>query len=192
MLSVARSGPLFNDIVPPSNPNSSGVVRVDFANTVNKTNGYVVSLRVLDYQGLETYCDGTGNCASRLVTLTTASGFDGMTGIRSPRPWASTWRRSSPARRSVDRRPRPAPGAGRAAFDTPAVTAYKTAEAHLNSRFTSRADLAAAMLQQLTGDQYVRKTMAVATVELQPSIVKLIWREGISKSLHRSPRPVAG
>jgi ribosomal protein L31E len=48
------------------------------------------------------------------------------------------------------------------------------------------------MLQQLTGDQYVRKTMAVATVELQPSIVKLIWREGISKSLHRSPRPVAG
>jgi putative NADH-flavin reductase len=77
-------------------------------------------------------------------------------------------------------------------FDTPAVTAYKTAEAHLNSRFTSRADLAAAMLQQLTGDQYVRKTMAVATVEVQPSIVKLIWREGISKSLHRSPRPVAG
>jgi hypothetical protein len=81
MLSVARSGPLFNDIVPPSNPNSSAVVRVDFANTVNKTNGYVVSLRVLDYQGLETYCDGTGNCASRLVTLTTASGFDGMTGV---------------------------------------------------------------------------------------------------------------
>jgi putative NADH-flavin reductase len=77
-------------------------------------------------------------------------------------------------------------------FDTPAVTAYKTAEAHLNSRFTSRADLADAMLQQLTSDQYVRKTMAVATVEVQPSIVKLIWREGISKSLHRAPRPVAG
>jgi putative NADH-flavin reductase len=77
-------------------------------------------------------------------------------------------------------------------FDTPAVTAYKTAEAHLNSRFTSRADLADAMLQQLTSDQYARKTMAVATVAVQPSIVKLIWREGISKSLHRPPRPVAG
>lgn len=77
-------------------------------------------------------------------------------------------------------------------FDTPAVTAYKTAEAHLNSRFTSRADLADAMLQQLTSDQYVRKTMAVATVEVQPSIIKLIWKEGISKSMHRAPRPVAG
>lgn len=77
-------------------------------------------------------------------------------------------------------------------FDTPAVTAYKTAEAHLNSRFTSRADLAAAMLEQLSSDQYVRKTMAVATVEAQPSILKLIWREGISKSMHRAPRPVAG
>jgi putative NADH-flavin reductase len=77
-------------------------------------------------------------------------------------------------------------------FDTPAITAYKTAEAHLNSRFTSRADLADAMLQQLTSDQYVRKTMAIATVAVQPSIVKLIWREGISKSLHRAPRPVAG
>ena len=31
--------------------------------------------------GPETYCDGTGNCASRLVTVNTAPGFDGMTGI---------------------------------------------------------------------------------------------------------------
>jgi putative NADH-flavin reductase len=77
-------------------------------------------------------------------------------------------------------------------FDTPAVTAYQTAEGHLNSRFTSRADLADSMLRQLTSDQYVRKTMAVATVEVKPSLLKLIWREGISKSLHRSPRPVAG
>jgi putative NADH-flavin reductase len=77
-------------------------------------------------------------------------------------------------------------------FDTPSVTAYQTAEAHLNSRFTSRADLADCMLQQLSSDQYVRKTLAVATVEVKPSFLKLLWREGISKSLHRSPRPVAG
>jgi putative NADH-flavin reductase len=77
-------------------------------------------------------------------------------------------------------------------FDTPKVTAYQTAEAHLNSRFTSRADLADAMLQQLGSDQYVRKTMAVATVEAKPSLLKLLWREGISKSLHRSPGPAAG
>ena len=40
-----------------------------------------MSLRAIDYQGPETYCDGTGNCASRLVTVNTAPGFDGMTGI---------------------------------------------------------------------------------------------------------------
>ena len=40
-----------------------------------------MSLRAIDYQGVETYCDGTGNCASRLVEVNTATGFDGMTGI---------------------------------------------------------------------------------------------------------------
>jgi subtilase family serine protease len=71
----------FNDIVPAANPDATAVIRVDYANTVNKSSGYIVSLRAIDYQGLETYCDGTGNCASRLVTVTTAPGFDGMTGI---------------------------------------------------------------------------------------------------------------
>ena len=47
----------------------------------DKDSGYVVSLRAIDYQGTETYCDGTGNGASRLVTVNTAPGFDGMTGI---------------------------------------------------------------------------------------------------------------
>jgi hypothetical protein len=59
------------------------VIRVDYANTANATDGYVVSLRAIDYQGEETYCDGTGNCASRLVEVNTAPGFDGMTGIGS-------------------------------------------------------------------------------------------------------------
>lgn len=67
--------------MPAANPDATAVIRVDYANTVNKSSGYVVSLRAIDYQGLETYCDGTGNCASRLVTVTTAPGFDGMTGI---------------------------------------------------------------------------------------------------------------
>jgi subtilase family serine protease len=71
----------FNDIVPAANPDATAVIRVDFLNTVNKSSGYVVSLRAIDYQGVETYCDGTGNCASRLVTVNTAPGFDGMTGI---------------------------------------------------------------------------------------------------------------
>jgi len=73
--------PAFNDIVPAANPDATAVIRVDYLNTVNKSSGFVVSLRAIDYQGVETYCDGTGNCASRLVTVNTASGFDGMTGI---------------------------------------------------------------------------------------------------------------
>ena len=76
----------FNDIVPAANPNATAVIRVDYANTVNKSAGFVVSLRAIDYQGIETYCDGTGNCASRLVTVNTAPGFDGMTGIGSVGP----------------------------------------------------------------------------------------------------------
>src|SRR5208282_1231253 len=49
----------FNDIVPPASPLSAAVIRVDYANTVDNSKGYVVSLRVIDYQGPETYCDGT-------------------------------------------------------------------------------------------------------------------------------------
>jgi subtilase family serine protease len=76
----------YNDIVPAANPDSTAVIRVDFANTVNASEGYFVSLRAIDYQGVETYCDGTGNCASRDVTVNTAPGFDGMTGLGSVGP----------------------------------------------------------------------------------------------------------
>jgi hypothetical protein len=62
------------------------LVRVNFADSVNSAEGYDVFLRVLDYEGPETYCDGTGNCATRDVTLTTAPGFDGMTGLGSVGP----------------------------------------------------------------------------------------------------------
>jgi hypothetical protein len=71
------------DIVAPPAPLSAATNRVDFGNGVNHANGFAVSLRVLDYQGPETYCDGTGNCATRPVTLTTARGLDSMTGLGS-------------------------------------------------------------------------------------------------------------
>jgi subtilase family serine protease len=71
----------FKDILPPTKPLNSATVRVDFANTVDNTNGYNVSLRVLDYQGPETYCDGTNNCATRPVTLTAGKGYDSLTGL---------------------------------------------------------------------------------------------------------------
>jgi subtilase family serine protease len=73
----------FNDIVPPALPDSAAVIRVDFVNTVDSSDGYIVSLRAINYAGPETYCDGTGNCATRLVTLTTAPGFDSLTGLGS-------------------------------------------------------------------------------------------------------------
>ena len=76
----------FNDIVPPSDPHKAAVSRVDYANTVDASKGYVISLRAINYAGPETYCDGTGNCATRPVTLTTAKGFDGMTGLGSVGP----------------------------------------------------------------------------------------------------------
>ena len=74
----------FNDIVPAG---ESGRSRCDprrlHQHGQNASNGYVISLRAIDYQGTETYCDATGNCASRPVTVNTAPGFDGMTGIGS-------------------------------------------------------------------------------------------------------------
>ena len=73
----------FRDILPPTNPDATAVIRVDYQNTVDNTNGYFVSLRAIDYQGPETYCDGTGNCATRPVTLSAASGFDSLTGLGS-------------------------------------------------------------------------------------------------------------
>ena len=73
----------FKDILPPASPNAAAVIRVDFANTVDASQGYLVSLRAIDYQGTETYCDGTGNCATRPVALTVTPGFDGMTGLGS-------------------------------------------------------------------------------------------------------------
>jgi subtilase family serine protease len=79
---VAHPG-AFNDILPPAHPNASAVIRVDYANTQNAADGYNVSLRVLDYEGLETYCDDTGNCASRDVSVWAAPGYDGLTGLGS-------------------------------------------------------------------------------------------------------------
>jgi nucleoside-diphosphate-sugar epimerase len=66
-------------------------------------------------------------------------------------------------------------------FATPAVTRYQLAERRIPGRFTSRADLADCMLQQLTSDQYLHKAVAVATSSDQPSLLAFVWREGIKK-----------
>ena len=70
-------------------------------------------------------------------------------------------------------------------FETETITNYQVAEEHIKGRFTSRTDLADCMLQQLTTDRYLRKVAAVATFAVQPNMLKLLWREGISTSFKR-------
>ncbi|HLI56378.1 MAG TPA: NAD(P)-dependent oxidoreductase, partial [Actinomycetota bacterium] len=66
-------------------------------------------------------------------------------------------------------------------FDAPAVSGYGIAVDSIGHRFTSRIDLADCLLRQALCDAHVRSTIAVATVGAHPSILKLIWREGIRK-----------
>jgi len=66
-------------------------------------------------------------------------------------------------------------------FDAPAVSAYGVAIDWIGHRFTARIDLADCLLRQALGDTYVCSTIAVATPSAHPSILKLIWREGIRK-----------
>ena len=62
-------------------------VRVDHANTYGPgAKGFIQSFRELTYEGAITYCDATGNCATRPNTLTTAKGYDSMTGLGSTGP----------------------------------------------------------------------------------------------------------
>lgn len=61
------------------------------------------------------------------------------------------------------------------------VTRYEVAEDHLLGRFTAREDLADCLVGQLTDRSSVGRAVAVVTVDRQPGIVQLIWREGIRK-----------
>jgi subtilase family serine protease len=79
--SSGKSPNAFHDIVPPADPNSASVVRVDYTNTQDKSDGYTVSLRAINYAGKEQYCDV--NCETRKVSLTATKGFDSLTVIGS-------------------------------------------------------------------------------------------------------------
>jgi putative NADH-flavin reductase len=72
-------------------------------------------------------------------------------------------------------------------FESATVTPYQLAEGFLPRRFTSRADLAACMLEQVTSDWYVRKTVAVATVAVKPNMLKLLLKEGFGISIGHPP-----
>lgn len=66
-------------------------------------------------------------------------------------------------------------------FDAPTVSAYRVAIDFIAHRFTARIDLADCLVRQALDDTYARTTIAVATTTAHPSMLKLIWREGIRK-----------
>ena len=72
----------FYDVKPPSEP--LALMRVDFLNGLNAEEGELISARGIDFQGSESYCSGTGSCTHEKVQLSTATGYDSMTGIGSP------------------------------------------------------------------------------------------------------------
>jgi putative NADH-flavin reductase len=66
-------------------------------------------------------------------------------------------------------------------FEARAVSTYGVAIDHIGHRFTASIDLADCLLRQALSDTYVRSTIAVATPSAKPSMLKLIWQEGIRK-----------
>ncbi len=66
-------------------------------------------------------------------------------------------------------------------FETPAVTDYQEGEGHVKGTYTSRADLAACMLHQLTTDQYIRKAVAVITTAIQPKLFDFFVKEALKR-----------
>jgi putative NADH-flavin reductase len=66
-------------------------------------------------------------------------------------------------------------------FDAPAVSSYQLYEAQAPGVFTSRADLAASMLEQVTDTRYLRKTLAVTTSEGAPTLFQMMRQEAFKK-----------
>jgi nucleoside-diphosphate-sugar epimerase len=70
-------------------------------------------------------------------------------------------------------------------FETDAVTAYETAEGFLPRQYTSRADLADALLRAAedpgADGRWLGKTMAVGTVDPQPRVLDLMRQEAFQR-----------
>jgi len=66
-------------------------------------------------------------------------------------------------------------------FDAPAVTAYELHENHAPGVFTSRADLAAALLEQATDTRFVHRNVAVTTTEGTPTVWQMLRREALGR-----------
>jgi len=62
-------------------------------------------------------------------------------------------------------------------FDAPGVTRYELHEDQAPGIFTSRADLAASMLEQVTDGRFARKAVAVTTSAGAPTLFQVLRRE---------------
>ena len=71
----------FNDVLAAPNTDMS---RADYANSVDPTQGFLYTTRIVDYQGPEQFCDPNGNCTTQNVSIAPAPGYDNMTGLGSP------------------------------------------------------------------------------------------------------------
>jgi putative NADH-flavin reductase len=65
-------------------------------------------------------------------------------------------------------------------FDATEVSAYRLAQNHADGVFTSRADLAAALLAQLGTTEWVHRTVAVTTSVGAPTVLQMIRREAFA------------
>jgi subtilase family serine protease len=60
--------------------------RLDYVNGIDEEEGLEHEVRVIEYEGREEFCEGEGRggCSRQKVTLSTAPGFDSMTGLGAP------------------------------------------------------------------------------------------------------------
>ncbi len=75
-----HSGALY-DILPAGKQDES---RADYANSIDDSQGFLYSTRIIDYEGQEQFCNPDGHCSVRDLSLHTAPGYDNMTGLGSP------------------------------------------------------------------------------------------------------------
>jgi putative NADH-flavin reductase len=66
-------------------------------------------------------------------------------------------------------------------FDAPSVSDYHLYENEAPGIFTSRADLAVSMLEQLTTTRFVRKTVAVTTSQGAPTLFQMMRKEAFKR-----------
>jgi hypothetical protein len=69
------------DVLPAGKQDQS---RADYANSIAPGDGFLYSTRIIDYEGQEMFCTDNGACSTRDVALSTATGFDSMTGLGAP------------------------------------------------------------------------------------------------------------